>query len=351
MGCCCSTSTKRWEEWEAKMPEMKGKVVAITGCTSGTGLVLAECVARKGAKVFLLNRKSTRADDALEAVKMSATGEAPVAIECDLMSFANVKAAAEQLAKDCKESGIDVLVNNAGIMGFPDKATEDGCDQQMQTNHLSHFLLTALCMPMLEVAASKNGEARIVNHSSAARVMKDMGNKLEAKYLDKNGGNLGGNSSEMFKGPQFQRYQQTKLANVVFTYALHRKLKAKGSKIKALVAHPGVSMDTKLAAYTFDKDKGGVKAPPLPMCCIKKVMKTQSREDATIGILYCTCSPDAKTGEFFGPLGKGGGTGKHDESEYSGKVGLLKKEPFADEEAETLLWEVSERVTGVKFTI
>lgn len=333
------------------MPKMSGKVIAITGCTSGTGLVLAETCARKGAKVILLNRPSMRADGALESVKACATDHPPVFIPCDMMSFASVNEAGTKLCSELAEEGLDVLVNNAGIMGFKDKATEDLCDCQMQTNHLSHFLLTKMCMPVLEVAANKRGEARIVNHSSAARVMDGMSNKLDAKYFGKNGGNLGGDDTKMFAGPQFQRYQQTKLANVCFAYALDTKLRAKGSKIKALVAHPGVSMETGLARQTFSKDGGAVKGPPVPMCLMVKVLGAQSAEDATIGILYCACDPDAKSGEFYGPLGKGGGTGKHDQKEYGGKVGVLKKEPFADQEAQDMCWTESEKTTGVTFEI
>lgn len=356
MGCSSSRTTLRFPEWEAKAPSMTGKVVAITGCTSGTGFILAETCAKKGAKVVLLNRASDRADKALERVKVVAKESGapePISIPCDLMSFKSVQEAGEKMCKDFAEGGLDVLVNNAGIMGFQDLATEDGCDVQMQTNHLSHFLLTNLCMPLMETAANARGEARIVNHSSAARVLDGDGmeNKLQAKYMEKNGGNLGGNSDAMFKGPQFLRYQQTKLANVAFTYALSAKLQAKGSKVKALVAHPGVSMDTSLADHTFSKAEGAVKAPPLPMCCLVKVMKAQSGEDATIGILYCTCDPKAQSGEFFGPVGKGGATRKHDAKEYSGPVGVLKKEPFADQEAQSLLWQVSEASTGKTFEI
>mmetsp|Transcript_102220 Transcript_102220/g.187305 ORF Transcript_102220/g.187305 Transcript_102220/m.187305 type:complete len:353 (+) Transcript_102220:35-1093(+) len=352
MGCIGSRKSESWEQWYNKEPMMTDKVVAITGTTSGTGFVLAQAVAKKGGKVICLNRKSERADESLKSVKEVAIGPIPVAIDCDLMSFESTRKAGEKLAKEYGAEGIDVLVNNAGIMGFKDVATEDGYDQQMQTNHLSHFLLTYLCMPALETAAKKRGEARIVNHSSAARCMKDMENKLDAKYLDRNGGNLGGDSTEMFAGPQFQRYQQTKLANVCFTYALEKKLAAKGSKIKALVAHPGVSLDTKLMVHTFEPDKGGVTPVPVPTCLLKRVLGAQSREDATIGILYCTCDPDAKSGEFFGPLGKGGATLEHDTTEYSGPVGLLKREEtLGDQAAQDTCWTMSEKATGIKFNI
>lgn len=336
------------------MPEMTGKTVAITGCTSGTGLVLAKALAQKGAKVVLLNRPSKRAEAAFEAVKPCAREAAtPLNIPCDLMSFKSVREAAATLNRECAATGLDVLCNNAGIMGFPDKATEDGLDQQMQTNHTSHFLLTKLCMPLLETAAEQRGEARIVNHSSAARVLDHGGeNKLDGKYMDKNGGDLGGDSTTLMSGPNFVRYQQTKLANVVFTYALEQKLRANGSSVKALVAHPGVSIDTELMAGTMDPTRGGVWAPPIPKWLIVKLLKWQSGQDATVGILRQSCDPEAKSGEFFGPLGAGGATGKHDQTEYSGPVGLLKREEvIADQAAQDLLWEVSEKAIGEKFVL
>lgn len=220
---------------------MTGKVVAITGCTSGTGKILAKACAELGAKVVMLNRASERADRALEDIRQVASASRapePLLISCDFMSFKSVKEAGDQMNSALSSEGLDVLVNNAVIMGFGDLATEDGCDVQMQTNHISHFLLTSLCMPLLEKAASLRGEARIVNHSSSARKMDKMQNKFDPKYVDKNGGNLGGSSNKMFKGANFQRYQQSKLANVIFTYALDEKLKAKGSKVTPRASRP-----------------------------------------------------------------------------------------------------------------
>jgi NAD(P)-dependent dehydrogenase (short-subunit alcohol dehydrogenase family) len=110
-----------------------------------------------------------------------------------------------------------VLCNNADVMALEDKACPEGYDIQMKTNHLSHFLLTREILPLLEKATDLRGEARVVNHSSIARE----GKKLDAKYLGKNGGNLGGNGASMlFSGARWLRYHQTKLANVVFTLAL-----------------------------------------------------------------------------------------------------------------------------------
>eukprot|EP00440_Ansanella_granifera_P047624 gb/GFBE01051586.1/.p1 GENE.gb/GFBE01051586.1/~~gb/GFBE01051586.1/.p1 ORF type:complete len:358 (+),score=95.95 gb/GFBE01051586.1/:1-1074(+) len=357
MGICCSAQPVDnviYDDYVKTLPKMTGKVVAITGCTTGTGKVLAKVCASLGAKVVMLNRASERADDALMLVKDSARASgapAPVLVPCDLMSFKSVKEAGAQLVKDFGAEGIDVLCNNAGIMAFKDKATEDGCDVQMQTNHLSHFLLTQICMPLLEKAASLRGEARVVNHSSALRlglVDKGFVNDLQAKYFEKNGGNLGGDTTDMMSGPNFQRYQQTKLANLVFTHALHDRLQKKGSKVKALCAHPGVAT-TQLFNGTIKE--GGYQEMPVFLQNVMQMMMMQSEADGAVGIIRQTCDPAAKSNDFFGPLGKGGATGDHDTSEYRGEVGLLKEEPLANAAAREMLWAKSEESTGVQFVV
>lgn len=353
MGNLCGGNS-HYDGLVERLPKMTGKVVAVTGSTSGTGKIFAQACARKGAKLVLLNRDSVRADETYGYIREIARNNdapAPVKIACDLTSFKSVRNAAAQLNGELKDSGLDVLCNNAGIMGFGDVATEDGCDIQMQTNHLSHFLLTGLCMPLLERATSLRGEARVVNHSSAARVMDDMENKLDEKYLDKNGGNLGGNSTTMFKGVNFQRYQQSKLANVVFTYALHERLQQRGSKVKSLVAHPGVA-NTQLSSGTV-KAGGAADMAKAPKWLAGLFIGFigQSEEDATVGILRQACDPEAKSGEFYGPLGKGGGTGKFDSTEYNGPVGVLKPEPLADSVAQQMLWSISEKVTQFRFAV
>ena len=120
-----------------------------------------------------------------------------VDVVCDLQSFDSVRVAAERVVELCPE-GLDVLCNNAGVMALPDRATAEGFDVQMQTNHLSHFLLTKRLFPLLERAASLRGEARIVNHSSMAR---HASRRLEAKYLERRGGDLGGDATRMFPVP------------------------------------------------------------------------------------------------------------------------------------------------------
>lgn len=277
------------------IPSLVGKTIAITGTTSGTGFVAAKTVAEKGAQVLLLNRKTDRSKISYDLLKSSCSKENFVDIECDLQSFDSVKKAARKITDLCKD-GLDVLCNNAGVMALKDQATVDGFDIQMQTNHLSHFLLTKELMPKIKQASEKKGEARIVNHSSIARFG---AKKLERKYFEKRGGSLGGNGSNMFLStliPQgrWVRYSQTKLANAAFTACLHDKFQAENLSIKSLVAHPGLAI-TELQNTTV-KD-GGMGA-----WMTGQFMKGgQSMEDGAIGIIKCIADIDAMSGDFYGP--------------------------------------------------
>ena len=156
------------------------------------------------------------------------------AIVCDLQNFASVRSAAEAIK--AKYEVVDVLVNNAGVMALKDQATGDGYDVQMQTNVISHFLITKELFPLLQ----KSNEARIVNHTSMAR----LGGPLASEYFEQKGGDLGGDGTEAqnvsFQGPRWERYHQTKLANCAFTYGLKKRLEAANiTNVLPLLAHPG----------------------------------------------------------------------------------------------------------------
>lgn len=155
MGNSDSKPIKYLPAFEAgELPSLEHKVVAITGCTSGTGLVFAKVAVRKGAAaVLLLNRPSERATQAETVIQAEVPEGSSTKVEtfsCDLQDFESVKAAAKTIAK--KYDAIDVLCNNAGIMAMEEKATKDGFDVQTQTNHLSHFLLTRELLPSLKKA-------------------------------------------------------------------------------------------------------------------------------------------------------------------------------------------------------
>jgi len=271
--------------------DMTGKVVVITGTTSGTGYVCAREVAKKGAQVVLLNRKSERSENSLAQLKKECPEGKFDQITCDLQSFESVERAVDSIK--IKYPVVDVLINNAGVMALPDEATKDGYDVQMQTNVISHFLITKELWPLLK----NSKEARIVNHSSMAR----LGPPLAPEYFEKKGGNLGGDGTKeenfSFKGPRWMRYHQTKLANAAFTYGLKNKLEeAKVSNVIPLLAHPGLA---KTQLQVTSASVGGMDGA-------SNFMKSaQSAEDGATGIIRAAMDPSVKAGDFFGPSGEG----------------------------------------------
>ncbi len=332
------TDSKYFPTFLAGLPSMTDKTVVITGTTSGTGKIAAATVAGLGAKVLVLNRASERSTAAFAELTAAHPDADLYSVECDLQSFDSVRAAAAKVA-ELSPGGVDVLANNAGVMALADTATGDGYDVQMQTNHLSHFLLTRELMPLLEVAAEARGEARVANHSSVARMAPSK--KLQGKYLEANGGNLGGDGSGIqnmvFNGPRWQRYNQSKLANAAFTAALHHRLQSSSSKVKALVAHPGLA-NTHLQLTSVKEGGMGNMFTNIFM------RFSQTPEDGAMGLLSCMCLAGAKSGQFYGP-----GSGA---MAMRGKADPFDLEPFYDNDAtRNLLWSKSEAAIGGSFDI
>lgn len=318
--------TKYYTELVKTFPSMAGKTVMVTGSTSGMGLVLAQTCGQLGARIVMLNRASERANKALKALTDKGFDASLVA--CDLSSFASVRAAGEALRARFGDSGCDVLCNNAGIMGTPDRATIDGFDEQMQANHLSHFLFTHEVWPLLEKAAELRGEARVVNHSSGARNRPSK--PLMARYLQANGGNLGGDG---FPGmDKWVRYQQSKLANLMFTYALDEHAKERdGNKVKVYCAHPGAT-DSGLQGKT--KTAGGDRW--LDRYVLWSTLRiAQTVEDGTCGLARCCCEPDLPSGTFLGPDAK------------TKLAPALLLPPERNPSAEKLLWNESMKAVGL----
>ncbi len=267
--------------------DMANRVVAITGTTSGTGFVCAREIAKLGGTVLLLNRESERSVASFKRLKKEVPGGKLFTVSCDLQDFESVRNAIAEIKSNYDV--IDVLCNNAGVMALKEQATKDGYDIQMQTNCLSHFLLTKGLFPLLK----NSSESRIVNHSSMAR----LGAPLEMKYFGKNSGDLGGDGTDeensSFSGPRWQRYHQTKLANCVFTYGLKQKLaKHNITHIKVLLAHPGLAL-TNLRFTTANN--GGMDADSPIMG------NAQTAEDGALGIIRACMDKDAESGHFYGP--------------------------------------------------
>lgn len=321
--------TRLFDAFEAGLPSMRGKHVAITGTTTGTGRVAAMTCAKKGAaRIFLLNRPSERAVEARASIAAAAPpGCEVIHVDCDLTRLDDVRAAAAVVAAAVADTGLDVLCNNAGVMALADTPTVDGFDVQMQTNHLSHFLLVRELMPALERAAERRGDARVVHHTSGAR----MGvSRIEPEYLGPNGGRLGGDGASMWLlGARWRRYAQTKLANAAFTAELDARLRRRKSEVKALVASPGLAA-TNLQVSTHAD--GGMSE-----VWLMKYL-AQSAEDGTMPLLTCMAAPGVSGGELYEPL------------VITGAARRKKLEKSCvDETNRKTLWEMSEKAVGATF--
>jgi len=246
-------------------------------------------------------------------------------VECDLLDFASVRDAATRV-REIAADGIDVLVLNAGIMLQPDESSKDGYDITISTNVLSHFLLMKELMPELEKASSLRGEARVVSMSSISGFGAPA---FDPSLFEKR-------ESEAYLGTQadsYGRYHQSKLANFLITSALHEKLRARNSRVKALACHPGVCA-TDMFVHVRSLANS---SQPLDTKVVPSV------EDGSLGQLKCVCDPLVESGEAFGPPMEGGWA----EGGFPVKVPLGPPLILMDAESQAKLWEACERAVGV----
>ena len=274
-------------------PSQAGKSVAITGCSRGLGFVTALALAKKGARLYLLNRKSEGSNAALAELTAACAavgGPIPIQVDCNLLSFQSVREAAAQVLEHLAGSGLDVLCCNAGIMLQPDEASADGYDITIATNVLAHFLLTRELFPALEAAAATPaGEARVVTMSSGSGFGPPGFDS--SMYAAGSGGRLGGMQQAG------ARYHQSKLANMLFTVELDRRCREAGSHVKALACTPGVcgtDMFVHVQENFFNPGR------PADLGAVP------SAEDGSLGQLKCICDPTVQSGECWGPRGMAG---------------------------------------------
>jgi len=321
--------------WSSLPASLAGKTFAITGSSRGLGFVLARRIASRGGNLILLNRASKNAEGACAELSKLSGGGSVTQIDCDLLDFASVKRAAAEMRTSVKRSSsyLDCLVLNAGLMAMLDARTEDGFDPQMQANHLSHFLLTSLVWDLLEAAAARpDGLGRVVSHSSGARHSPDVElrpDSFEKAWAD--GSPCAGDAQSRAK---WARYQQSKRANLAFTYALADHIERKGSRVKALCAHPGATnsglQSRTDAASWMDRFINGL-----------AVVAGQSSEDGCLGLSLATVKDQVANGDFFGPSG------------LTGDAVLLPSErewrTGYSEEQLSLLWAKSVAATGAEW--
>eukprot|EP00892_Ulva_mutabilis_P004931 jgi/Ulvmu1/280/UM001_0284.1 len=332
--------SKHFQKYVDQMPSCESKVYAITGTTTGMGFHAMKVLTLKGAHVLALNRPSERSTSACQQARDQCSADESAGrvteVSCDLQSFEAVRAAGAEVLSVLEGKGLDALVCNAGVMAMPDKATVDGYDVQMQTNHLSHFLLASLLFPSLQTAASVSGSARIVGHSSAAR--KRPRTPCNGKYYGKSGGDLGGDQAMV---PRWERYHQSKLANVLFSGALKDQLEERGiTNILCVTAVPGLAASN-LQATTAEHGGG---------MGLQMLMRfAQSAEDGTLPLLECITSADMQSGDMVTP----GNNGPISWMFGDAVVGWPKKKEVEklcnDEASKKTLWEESEKAVGPFF--
>lgn len=282
----------------------------ITGANSGLGLRSAEALAGRGARVLLACRNPGRAAEALSSVAAVASGAAPETVALDLADLDSVRAAAADIA--ARTSTIDVLLNNAGIMAVPHGRTKQGFELQLGTNHLGHFALTGLLLPVLQAAPAP----RVVTTSSqvhrAGRMRWD-DLQWERRY------------------ERWRAYGQSKLANLLFMRELGRRADAAGWPLLSVAAHPG------WAATHLQSGAGVTKK----LSALGNRFLAQSAAMGALPQLYAATMPDVASGEYFGP------DGRFERAGYPTRVGCTAA-ARCDPDA-VRLWEESERLTGVTY--
>ncbi len=303
------------EPWtEALIPDQSGRVAVITGANSGIGLQTARALADHGAEVVLACRTPAKAEAARNEILASAPRANVSIIELDLTSLEAVRGAAEEI--NSRFDRLDLLINNAGVMATPYSRTVDGYELQLATNHLSHAALTARLLPLLSSTAS----SRVVNVSSLAHRF----GKISFDDLQ---------SERRYK--PWRAYGQSKLANLLFTFELQRRLAAANVGTVAAAAHPGVS-DTNLAGST-----GGVTGKLMSATKPLSKLFSQNSQMGALPTLRAAADPTVTGGEYFGPSGF---------MEQRGHPQLVQANAAANDlSVAARLWDVTIELTGVPF--
>jgi NAD(P)-dependent dehydrogenase (short-subunit alcohol dehydrogenase family) len=305
---------QRWTE--ADIPDLAGRVAVVTGGNAGLGLQISRVLAGRGAHVVLACRSVEKG----KATAASIGGDTAV-VRLDLASLASVRSAAEEIRG--RYPRLDLLINNAGVMDIPYQRTADGFELTFATNHLGHFALTGLVLDRLLAAPG----SRIVTMSSMAHL------RGRVDFDDLQG--------ERGYQPD-AAYEQSKLANLLFTFELDRRLRAAVAQTSALGAHPGV-VYTDLFA-TVSKLQQALLRPRL------RIINFWAVQDVRMGALpalRAATDPAARGGDYFGP--RRYGLRSRFYTGYPDRV-----EPSAsahDAAVQARLWQVSEQLTGVRFGI
>jgi len=279
--------------------DLKNRIVIVTGATSGVGYALTEALLRKGAYVVMLNRDETKSQNAIEKLKNETGSTSIDFIKVDFSSMDSIKAAAEEFKKNYKR--LDVLINNAALSNRNKEFTRDGIEKTFAVNHLGYFLLTNLLLDTLK----KSAPSKIINIASKAHTKIDFDNLNGEKNFN-----------------PFTAYQYSKMGNIYFTYELADRLKE--SDITVNCTHPGV-----VRTLIYRETYGIVK---LLIKLMWPFFKTPEKSASIIMPLIESKEFEKTTGKFF----------------IDTKISEPKKGTY-DIESQKRIWELSEKLTGVKY--
>jgi NAD(P)-dependent dehydrogenase (short-subunit alcohol dehydrogenase family) len=298
----------------ADIPDQHGRTAVVTGANGGLGLSTARALAAAGAEVVIAARNQERAAEAMDRIRDGVPDARLSSVELDLGSLDSVRTGAERIL--AAHEAIDLLVNNAGVMGIPESRTADGFEMQFGVDHLGHFALTARLLPALLKAEA----ARVVTVTSTAHHM--------GRAVDPDNPHLDGRY-----GP-WRAYGQAKLANFHFGLGLDRLFRDAGAPVASLVAHPGLS-NTELQAVSVEETGGGLSQRFFLVLARTVGM---SPGEGALSQLRAATDPGAKGGEFYGPLFVNSGPPVR--KPVLRRLGMSR--------AIEKLWQVSERETGLQ---
>jgi NAD(P)-dependent dehydrogenase (short-subunit alcohol dehydrogenase family) len=299
-----------------QIPSQLGRIAIVTGANSGLGLSTARELARHGAHVVMACRNLQKGQAALQEIEAAAPGADVELAELDLGSLASVEAFALSFRAAHGERGLDLLVNNAGVMAPPRRETADGFELQFGTNVLGHFALTGRLISLM----AEREDARVVTLSSNAHKMGRISfDDLQSKrrYM------------------RWSAYAQSKLGDLMLALELDRRLRAAGSTIKSVAAHPGYAATNLQTA-----------APPLLDRIVMQVTNVLVAQNADMGALptlYAATEPGLPGGSYIGPDGIG---------EFRGHPHAVTPNRAArDEKVAARLWDVCEELTSVRYDL
>jgi NAD(P)-dependent dehydrogenase (short-subunit alcohol dehydrogenase family) len=298
-------SKSKWDR--SNIPNQKGKVIVITGATSGLGKEATKVLVEKGATIVMAVRNTQKAASVVKEIQKTFPDAIIDVRELDLISLKSVQDFADGILAAYNQ--LDILINNAGIMMCPYSKTEDGFEIQMGVNHLGHFALTGLLMPLLK----QTKKSRVVATASIAHKSGNI------NFEDINW--------EKRKYATTKAYSDSKLANLYFAYELARKLKNEPNAPMIVAAHPGWTKTE------LDRHSGVV--------AFLSNMIAQTAEMGTLPTLRAAVDADLKSGDYIGPVKF---------MEMRGYPVVVKSNAMSyDTTKAKQLWDMSEEMTGVKY--